>query len=182
MTDRELLAAYVSTGEPEPFSQLVRRHMGMVYATCLRLLGDHHSAEDAAQATFLVLARKAGRLGGKVILGGWLFRTARHTALTLRQQLARRRKHEQEAAEMRNIESPQREPWQPEVGRALNGALAALPRHQRAVVVLRYLESKSQAEVAREMGCSESTVSATLSRARARRSRCSSRPISAWRA
>ena len=70
MTDRQLLAEYAASGSETAFSELVRRHMDMVYSTCLRVLGDKHAAEDATQATFAVLARKAGRLGRGAVLGG----------------------------------------------------------------------------------------------------------------
>ena len=89
MRDRELLIEDVRTGSSEAFTELVRRHAPMVYSTCLRMLSDSHAAEDAAQAAFLVLARKARRLPKRVNLSGWLFMTARTSALQMRRAAAR---------------------------------------------------------------------------------------------
>ena len=86
MTDRELLPAYIETGAEAIFSKIVSRHQAMVYSTCLRVLGDVTAAEDAAQAVFLILHRKRKTLSSSVVLSGWLFRTARFTAMESRKK------------------------------------------------------------------------------------------------
>jgi len=168
MRDRELLAEYAQTGSGEAFTELVRRHAPMVYSTCLRVLSDSHAAEaaaeDAAQAAFIVLARKARRLPGRVNLSGWLFLTARSSALQMRRAAARRARHEREGAEMREREGATWDAVRPR----LDEALAALPRVQRDAVVLRYLEGRSAAEVAETMNASPAATEKRLARGLAR--------------
>jgi RNA polymerase sigma factor (sigma-70 family) len=167
MRDSELLAEFVSSGSQEAFADIVQRHTNMVYAACLRILGDVHMAEDATQTTFLVLARKAHKLTRKTVLAGWLFRTAGYTALNARTMEGRRKRHESEAAGMAEETSPEDGAWE-EIRPVLDGAVASLPRVQRDTVVLRYLEGMSRKEIAREMNCSEFTVRTRLTRALAK--------------
>ncbi|MHC4917064.1 MAG: RNA polymerase sigma factor, partial [Planctomycetota bacterium] len=164
MTDRELLAEYRRTGSGEFFAEIVARHASMVHSTCLRILRDEHAAEDATQATFLLLSGKARKLSRKTVLSGWLFRTAQFTALRQSRSAARRAKHEREAGMSREETAPPTASWG-DVRPELDAAMAALSAHQQNVVVMRCLQQKPQAEVARELGCSESSVSAVLSRA-----------------
>ncbi len=99
-TDNELLAAYAA-GSPEAFAEILRRYQDAVFSACRRILVDEHRAEDAAQAVFLVLARKAARLAPGTVLGGWLHLTAKHAALRLREREERLARREREAATMR---------------------------------------------------------------------------------
>jgi RNA polymerase sigma factor (sigma-70 family) len=166
MTDGELLARYARERSPEAFAELVRRHTDGVYGACLRILGKPQDAEDAVQAAFLVLMRKAPGLSPNVVLGDWLFWTATHCALRLKIALERRTRHEGEAgmARGREVQSPESASWegaQP----FLDLALTALPAREREVVVLRYFYSRTEAEIAREVGCPRSTVSMRLARA-----------------
>src|ERR1043166_8014180 len=71
--DAQLLASYAASGSESFFSQIVDRHSGMVYSACLRILSDPHAAEDAAQATFLVLTKRAASLPRQTVLSGWLY-------------------------------------------------------------------------------------------------------------
>ena len=87
--DGELLAEYLRSGSANAFTTLVDRHGPMVFATCSRLLG-HHDAEDAAQAVFLLLARKAKGLSDKADVGAWLHRSAWYVAYTAKRERARR--------------------------------------------------------------------------------------------
>jgi len=168
MRDAELLARYAENarGASECFGEMVSRHADMVYSTCLRMLGDRHLAEDATQAVFLVLARRAGSIPARASLAGWLYQTARHAALDARKRVARRARHEKEAAAMRRAKTPESSPgpdWN-EISPQLDLALAALPAGHRDALVLHYLEGKTQVEVADELGCDQSTVSKRLSR------------------
>jgi RNA polymerase sigma factor (sigma-70 family) len=165
-TDRQLLDRYVSEGARDAFAEIVRRHTDRVYAACLRLLGDPHLAEDAVQATFLVLVRKARRIRPGAVLADWLFWTARHCAQEIRRAGRRRAAHEREAAMSRSREGT---PAGPDAGGELRAqldlALAALPASQRQAAVLHYFYGRTQQEIAREVGCPRTTVTRRISSA-----------------
>src|SRR6185503_18059079 len=99
MNDRRLLDAYVESGCERAFAEIVRRHVDLVYATCRRRLADAHLAEDAAQAVFIVLARRARSIGRGTPLVAWLHRTARYVSANAVRRGAIRRKHEMRAAQ-----------------------------------------------------------------------------------
>src|ERR1041385_4798621 len=101
MDDLELINRYRTAGDEQALEEVVRRHIDMVYATCLRELRDAHQAEDATQATFLVLTRKAGSLPKGTVAGGWLFKTARYAAADIKRQERRRKAREERAARER---------------------------------------------------------------------------------
>ncbi len=92
MTDRRLLAQYAYSRCEEAFAKLVERHAGMVYSTCLRMLGEPKAAEEATQAVFLILSRKARRLASKQTLAGWLYTTAYSVACRAQRAAARQRR------------------------------------------------------------------------------------------
>ncbi len=94
MTDRKLLARFAVSGSDEAFAKLVDRHAGMVYSTCLRMLGTPSAAEAAAHAVFMVLARKAGRLASRGALAGWLYTTAYKVARRAQRAAARQKRRE----------------------------------------------------------------------------------------
>ncbi len=154
-TDRELLDRYVAEGSGPAFDALVERHARMVHATCRRTLKDEHSAEDAAQAAFVLLARNAARLSRNVVLSGWMYLTARNCAKHLQRSQDRRRRHETEASLMRD--QNERQPSREEISPALDAALVSLSARQCQAVVLRYLGGRSYSEAAEEMRCAEST-------------------------
>ncbi|MCZ7646817.1 MAG: sigma-70 family RNA polymerase sigma factor [Planctomycetota bacterium] len=163
MSDLELLQRHLR-GAPDALWELIQRHQDMVYATCLRVLGNATDAEDAAQATFVVLIRKARGISRDVVLAGWLYRTAQLVARNAVKMRARRRRREQEGLGM----AAKRDASWAEVGPKLDAALAALPAAQRDALVLRYLQDRSVAEVAAEVGANEETVAKRLSRGLAR--------------
>lgn len=94
LSDAQLLERFAAGHDEAAFTALMERHGPQVLAVCRRVLHDAHAAEDACQATFLVLARKAGSIRHKPALGSWLYRVAYHLALKANAEEARRRKHE----------------------------------------------------------------------------------------
>src|SRR5262249_4456677 len=99
-TDIELLTIFAQDKNDQAFATLVRRYSVLVWGVCYRILGHHEEAEDAFQATFLVLARKAGQIGRKELVGNWLFGVAQRTAWGVRKSLARRQRHEKQTSTM----------------------------------------------------------------------------------
>lgn len=160
----ELLHNYQQSRSPDDFRLIVERHLNAVYSHALRQMRDPGSAEDVAQAVFVLLSRKAASLSDGVVLGAWLFRATQYACLAAKRAAARRARHEREAAAMRNEleshESPERD-----LQDALDGAIGNLSRSDREAVLLRYHEGHTTAEVGRRMGISEEAARKRLSRA-----------------
>lgn len=166
-TERELLRA-LRAGDESAFEEAVLRWTGLVYAACLRVLGRAEAAEDAAQAVFLQLIRKAPELGEETVLPAWLYRTAHFIARRAQTAAWRRARHEKEARKMRpTAELAQTalasDTWA-EIAPRLDEALEALPEHYREVLVLHILCGKKQREVAEALHLKESTVSMRVQR------------------
>lgn len=169
-TDLALLTRW-KAGDEAAFSAVVERHRPMVEAVARRVLGDHHAAEDVAQATFLVLARKADALaGGDPDIGGWLHRVARDLARDRRSAEAARRRHEGAAmpATATAADPVTQAAMRSEFLRQIDDALAALPERQRACLVLHHLEGLPVNQVAVRLGSPEGSVCQWLSRGRER--------------
>ncbi|MBY0522918.1 MAG: sigma-70 family RNA polymerase sigma factor [Gemmataceae bacterium] len=163
-TDGQLLHRFVHHHEQAAFTTLVERHGPMVLGVCRRVLSDPHDADDAFQATFLVLVRKAGSLKQWGSLGNWLYTVARHLAVRTQAQGAKRRARESEVVE---VPAPaDRDPAWQELRPVLDSELDRLPARYRTPVVLCYLEGKTNEEAAQELGCPVGTVKCRLSRAR----------------
>src|SRR5579871_3259385 len=143
-TDGQLLACFIDQKDEAAFEALVRRHGPMVLGVCRRVLGNHHDAEDAFQATFLVLLSKAAGIRRREAVGSWLYGVAYHTARKARAMSARRH-----ARETRAAARPRPAPTEPDAD--LDEALHALPEKYRVPVVLCELEGKSRREVARQL-------------------------------
>jgi RNA polymerase sigma factor (sigma-70 family) len=153
-TDAELISSFVS-GEESAFAELAGRHGQMVYRVCLRILSDPHEAEDAAQAVFICLARKAQSLRKSVNLTAWLHGVARNVSLRSTKARASRKKREEVAAMRRaEIRESKESRSLPELDRAMN----FLPAAEREAVVLRYLENRSEKEAAAIAGCPQGTL------------------------
>src|SRR5262249_9147607 len=164
-SDGQFLASFVERRDEAAFAALVRRHGPMVLGVCRRVLGCTHDAEDAFQATFLVLARKAASIAPRELVGNWLHGVARRTALCARAAQRRRRAREKQ---MKAMPHPTVEPdaaWQ-ELQALLDQELGQLPVLYRAPVVLCDLEGRSRKEVARHLGVPEGTLSSRLATAR----------------
>src|SRR5437879_3634399 len=107
MTDGQLLESFIARKDEASFETLLRRHGPMVWGVCRRVLHNHHDAEDAFQATFLVLVRKAASIGSPELLGNWLYGVAYQTARKARQTAARRRTRERQ---VRDVPEPETAP------------------------------------------------------------------------
>jgi RNA polymerase sigma factor (sigma-70 family) len=166
-SDEQLLQAFTADRDEPAFAALVRRHGPMVLAVCRRVLGHQQDAEDAFQATFLVLARGANSLRKKTALAGFLHGTAYRIALGAKRAVARRRKHEAQAP-VRPPSNPSNELLWREVQALLDEEIARLPDPYRSVFVLCCLENVGLAGAARRLGLKEGTVSSRLTHARQR--------------
>jgi RNA polymerase sigma factor (sigma-70 family) len=167
VADQQLLKRFVTRQDEAAFELLVWRHGPMVLGVCRRLLRDQHDAEDAFQATLLVLARKAHSIG-RGSLGGWLYQVAYRIALRSLAQARRRRRVETHMAALGSIadahDSP--DPAHEELRSALDCELNALPEKYRVPVVLCYLQGLTNEEAARQLGCPPGTVKTRLRHAR----------------
>jgi RNA polymerase sigma factor (sigma-70 family) len=166
LTDGELLDRFRTRREEAAFAVLVERHGRMVLGVCRRVLGDAHAAEDAFQATFLVLVRRTASVRKRDSVVAWLYGVARRIALRAKAQAAARRSRERQANPMPRADRLEELTWQ-ELRSALDEEVGALPEKYRAPVVLCYLEGKSYEQAARELGCPKSSLASRLARARA---------------
>jgi RNA polymerase sigma factor (sigma-70 family) len=159
LADQDLLEAFVGRQEETAFEALLKRHGPMVLAVCRRVLGNVHDAEDAFQAVFLVLVRKAASIRRREVIGSWLYGVAYRTAQKAKAMNARRRIKERKA-----VARPRPGPGDdtPDLDKELN----ALPEKYRVPVVLCELEGRPRREVARLLGIAEGTLSSRLATAR----------------
>jgi RNA polymerase sigma factor (sigma-70 family) len=170
MTDAQLLEGFLARRDDAAFEALVRRHGPMVLGVCRRLLRHAQDAEDAFQAAFLVLARRAAAVRPQEMLANWLYGVAYRTALKARAAAARRRTRERQVRDMPEPEAPATEAWG-DLGPLLDRELERLPERYRVAVVLCDLEGRTRREAARQLGWPEGTLSTRLTRGRARLAR-----------
>jgi RNA polymerase sigma factor (sigma-70 family) len=167
LTDAQLLERWISQHDPAAFELLLWRHGPMVLSTCRRLLPRREDAEDAFQATFLVLLRKAASIRRREALAAWLHRVACRAALRVRTETAQRAKREQPL--IVSPPAPQaEEPAVRDLQTILEEEIDRLPACYRRAMVLCCLEGKSQEEAARLLACPRGTVSSWLTRGRER--------------
>jgi RNA polymerase sigma factor (sigma-70 family) len=172
LSDEELLGRFVARRDEAAeaaFAALVERHGPMVLGVCRRVLGDRHEAEDAFQATFLVLTRKASAIAGRGQLANWLFGVACRTALGARTRGTRRKAREQRAQAISGSSvtpAGDDEVARCELRSILDEELARLPERYRGAVVLCELEGLSRRTAARRLGISEGTLASRLARAK----------------
>jgi RNA polymerase sigma factor (sigma-70 family) len=163
LTDAELLELFVQHGDSDAaFETLILRHGPAVLRTCRRFLGDRGEADDAFQATFLVLARRARSLHPQHSVGPWLQGVARRIALKARTAAIRRHFHEQKTAVSILFDAETRF----ELSETLREEVDRLPHHLRAPIVLCYFEQMSYKSAARKLGVTTATVRGRLAKAR----------------
>jgi RNA polymerase sigma factor (sigma-70 family) len=165
LSEWQLLDRYVTHHDESAFEALVARHGPMVLGVCRRLLDDPHAVEDAFQATFLVLVRKARSLGERDAIGHWLYGVACRVALHARSEAARRKVLEKPMVS-ENAVSANSDPSQFEIAALLDDELSRLPAKYRAPVVLCYLEGLTHEEAAHQLQWPVGTVKGRLARAR----------------
>jgi RNA polymerase sigma factor (sigma-70 family) len=165
-TDGELLRRFVEAHDETAFEALLRRHGPMVLGVCRRLLTGTHDVDDAFQATFLILLRKAHLIGDGERVGNWLYGVAYRVAVRARDQAARRRARQRMLTDL-PAEEAQGPGADPEVRALLDEEVMRLPGRYREAVVCCYLQGRTQEEAARLLGWPKGTVATRLNRARA---------------
>src|SRR4051812_28572869 len=170
LSDGQLLQRLVTGDDAAAqgiFTVLVERHGPMVLSVCRQVLGDPHDAQDAFQATFLVLARKAGAIRKADSAASWLYGVALRVAVRAKADASRRRAHERRGGALKAAEAA-RGGDPPGSWPELHEEIARLPAHYREPVVLCYLEGLSTEVAAERLGCPRGTVLSRLARARER--------------
>jgi RNA polymerase sigma factor (sigma-70 family) len=164
-TDAQLLERFTTRQSEAAFAVLVERHGPVVHGVCRRVLQNAHDTEDAFQATFLVLARKAHTVQKYQSLASWLYKVAYRIALRARAGIARRRSQEMEAVQTLPP-PPAAEVGERELGRLLDEEVQRLPEKYRAPVLLCYLQGQTNEQAARQLSCPTGTLKIRLMRAR----------------
>jgi RNA polymerase sigma factor (sigma-70 family) len=162
--DMDLVRQYARCQSEEAFATLVSRHVNLVYSVALRQVRDPHLAEEIAQTVFIILARKAGSLGSKTVISGWLYRTARYAAakaLTLR---GRRQNREQEAYMQSQLNGTATETWR-EIEPLLETAMGQLGESDHNALVLRFFEDRSFKQLSSALGTTEAAAKMRVNRA-----------------
>lgn len=168
LPDEELLGRFLDLSGEESeaaFRALVVRHGPLVLGVCRRVLGQQQDAEDAFQATFLALARKAGSIHDRRVLGSWLYEVAYRIAIRAKTDTLKRRAHERHVAETAATPSDGDAGWD-ELRPILLEEVNRLPEKYRTLVVMCYLQGKTNEEVARLLQWPVGTVKGRLFRAR----------------
>jgi len=164
LDDNALLRAYADRGSEEAFATLVTRHVDKVYSVALRHTANPHSAEEIAQAVFIILARQAKRLSAHPRLSGWLYQAARLTSVTFVRSAIRRTRREQEAHMESMLDENRPDLWR-QIAPLLDTAMAALNETDRQAIVLRFFDGKSISEVGQALGATEDTAKKRVARA-----------------
>src|SRR5262245_59023974 len=143
MTDGQLLEGFITRRDQAAFAALVRRHGPMVWGVCRRALPSHHDAEDAFQAAFLVLARKAASIAPRATVGNWLYGVAYRTSRKAAAVAARRKQREKQVTDMPEPAVVARDLWH-DLQPLLDQELSRLPDKYREAIVLCDLEGHTR--------------------------------------
>lgn len=166
MTDGELLTRFLNHQDAAALAALVQRHGPMVWGVCRRLLHNHHDAEDAFQATFLVLVKKAATLPNPETVGNWLYGVAHQTAVRMRATVAKRGVRERQVVDMPEPATAEQYVWN-DLAPVVDEELSRVPDKYRVLIVLCDLEGVTRKEVARRLDIPEGTAASRLATARA---------------
>jgi RNA polymerase sigma factor (sigma-70 family) len=166
-TDHDLLERFVTRREPAAFEALLARHGPMVLRVCRSLLPDPHAAEDAFQATFLVLLRRAAAIRRRELLANWLYGVAHRLAGRARANAFRQKARQRDGVDALAAK-PTDDAEARDLGRVLHEELDRLPARYRSPLILCYLRGMTQAEAAKELGWTPGAVRGRLERARQR--------------
>jgi RNA polymerase sigma factor (sigma-70 family) len=162
--DMQLLQEYASGNSEEAFATLVTRHINLVYSAALRRVPNPHQAEEVAQAVFVLLAKKAGRLNRSTVLSGWLYQTALLTASNFIRTETRRQHREQEAYMQSSGNEPGPDLWQ-QVAPILDDAMSQLSEADRNAIILRFFENKPLKDVGAALGTTDDAAKMRVNRA-----------------
>ena len=169
MSEAELLERFVSQGDPAAFEVILQRHGPMVLRVCRRVLEDPNDVDDAFQATFLILVKKAASIRDREVLGTWLYGVARRVAVRARVNARRRQSRERSDVEAVAMEKPREHHAEAlELRALLDDELERLPYRFRAPLVLCDLEGQTHEQAAAQLRCPVGTVKSRLSRGRDR--------------
>src|SRR5262245_60287776 len=164
-TDGQLLASFIDRNDDAAFEALVCRHGPMVFGVCRRVVRHHHDAEDAFQATFLVLARKASSVRPRERLANWLHGVARRTAMKAKAMSAKRRGREQQVTEVPEPEAVQQGQWR-NLQSLLDQELNGLTENYRLPILLCQIEGKTIKDAAQQLGWPQGSLAGRLARGR----------------
>jgi RNA polymerase sigma factor (sigma-70 family) len=166
LTDHQLLERFVEHRDEAAFAALVRRHGSMVMGVCLRVVRNRQDAEDAFQATFLVLVRKAASISSPGLVANWLYGVAYNTALKAKASIVKRQTKERQVTEMPDPAMAGQRLWNDDLQALLDQELNRLPEKYRVPIILCDLEGRTRKEAAQQLRCPEGSLSSRLSRAR----------------
>jgi RNA polymerase sigma factor (sigma-70 family) len=171
VTDTQLLERFLRQRDEAAFELLMRRHGPLVFRVCRRMLHNTEDAEDAVQATFLMLARKAGAISRRESIRGWLYTVAYRIALRAKLQSAKRMHRQRPLEDVPDNESGS-DPadWMAcrELGQLLDSELSQIPEKYRTAFLLCHVEGKTRTEAAEYLGCPCGTLQSRVGRARQR--------------
>jgi RNA polymerase sigma factor (sigma-70 family) len=164
-SDAQLLESYLTGRQEAAFTAIVHRHGRMVWQVCRSVVQDSQAAEDAFQATFLILVRKGGAIRKPELLGNWLYGVAYRVAVRARSAAARRRWRESDGVEHLTARLD-KDPGLGDVQKVVHEEMQRLPEHYRTLLVMCCLQGKTREEAARELDWPVGTVKGRMSRAR----------------